>query len=149
MQHEQESLGPVEIGILGGGALSAVVWAGAQLAAFLGGGAFLDLSFGDALGALVGLPAHPGEPQLAWPASVRGGLPGTALYWLATAAVGAAVPGHCPGRRPPGQWWARVTRPSKPPRGSIDRADRSTVRSSPTHRPPTRARTIRPWPCRS
>jgi type IV secretion system protein VirD4 len=91
VDREQQSIGPVEIGILGGGALSTVVWAGAQLAAFLSGGEFLDVSLGDALGALVSLPTHPGEPQLAWPPAVRGELPGTTLYWLATAIVGAAV----------------------------------------------------------
>lgn len=91
MDQETQSIGAFEVCILGGGALSATAWAGAQLAAFLGGGEFLDLSLGDALSALVQLPSHPGEPQLAWPEEVRSGLPGTTLYWLATAVVVAAV----------------------------------------------------------
>ena len=91
MDQETKSVGAFEVCILGGGALSVAVWAGAQLAAFLGGGDFLDLSLGDALGALVQLPSHAREPQLAWPEEVRSGLPGTILYWLATALVVAAV----------------------------------------------------------
>lgn len=91
MEQEQQSIGPFEIAILGGGALSAAVWAGAQLAAFLNGGKFVDLSLGDALGALAGMPSHMGEPRLAWPTGVRADLPGPVLYWLATAIVGAVV----------------------------------------------------------
>ena len=44
MDRETQSIGAVEVCILGGRALSAAAWASAQLAAFLGGGEFLDLS---------------------------------------------------------------------------------------------------------
>lgn len=91
MEQEQHSFGAFEFAILGGGALSAALWAGAQLAAFLEGGQFVDLSLGDALGAMAGLPSNMGEPRLAWPTTIQGELPGPVLYWLATAIVVIAV----------------------------------------------------------
>jgi len=74
-------LGVVLLGVLGG-----VVWAGAWLAAVLGG-ARLDAGVGDAVVAAFRLPGHLGEPAAAWPDRVAEGLPGPVLYWPATMLV--------------------------------------------------------------
>lgn len=90
---QRDGFGPGESVFLAGALLMALAgataWAGASLAAYLGGHR-LHASFGDAVAAVVALPAHHGDPRAAWPPAQRAALPGAALYWAATAA--AAVP---------------------------------------------------------
>jgi type IV secretion system protein VirD4 len=86
----------------GGGAL---VWASGQLAGLAFGHTWLDVSPGDVAHILWQLPHHWSDPALAWPAEVRGPLPGPAgMYATFTGLVGgitggtAAVLRHLPGR---------------------------------------------------
>jgi type IV secretion system protein VirD4 len=86
----------------GGGAL---VWASGQLAGLAFGHTWLDVSPGDVAHILWQLPQHWSDPALAWPAEVRGPLPGPAgMYATFTGLVGgitggtAAVLRHLPGR---------------------------------------------------
>ncbi|MEQ1738046.1 MAG: type IV secretory system conjugative DNA transfer family protein, partial [Rhodoglobus sp.] len=72
---------------------SAVVWAGAALAARLTGHR-LTAGLGEALRAIPRLPSVAGDPRSAWPAEAAGELPGPVAYWAATglvALVAAAV----------------------------------------------------------
>ena len=73
-------------------AVLAVVWAGAALAARLGGRPF-GASLADAGRALVRLHAHLSDPAAAWAPTVRPALPGPLLYWAAQAVVVAAGAG--------------------------------------------------------
>jgi type IV secretion system protein VirD4 len=86
----------------GGGAL---VWASGQFAGLAFGHTWLDVSPGDVAHILWQLPHHWSDPALAWPAEVRGPLPGPAgMYATFTGLVGgitggtAAVLRHLPGR---------------------------------------------------
>jgi type IV secretion system protein VirD4 len=86
----------------GGGAL---VWASGQLAGLAFGHTWLDVSPGDVAHILWQLPHHWSDPALAWPAEVRGPLPGPAgMYATFAGLVGgitggtAAVLRHLPGR---------------------------------------------------
>ena len=72
------------------GAVGAVAWGGAALAALASGGR-LDATLADAVRAAVRLPHTLHDPGLAWPAAARHGLPGPLVYWACTAAVAAAV----------------------------------------------------------
>ncbi|MGH9014408.1 MAG: type IV secretory system conjugative DNA transfer family protein [Acidimicrobiia bacterium] len=75
-------------------AISAAVWAGAQLAARLfGAGAWLDADLNSAAHALTRLGQHLGDPRRAWPTRVRDDLPGEAPYWACTLVVFAGVAG--------------------------------------------------------
>ena len=65
---------------------SAVVWAGAALAARLAGH-HLTAGLGEALRAIPRLPSVAGDPRSAWPAEVAGELPGPVAYWAATGLV--------------------------------------------------------------
>lgn len=63
------------------------VWGGAQLAARLASGRWLDAGAGEAFTALVRLPSNRASPALAWAPELQGALPGPTLYWGATVAV--------------------------------------------------------------
>ncbi|MCW2750387.1 MAG: Type secretory pathway VirD4 protein-like protein [Aeromicrobium sp.] len=65
---------------------SAVVWAGAALAARLTGHR-LAAGLGEALRAIPRLPSVAGDPRSAWPAEAAVDLPGPVVYWLATGLV--------------------------------------------------------------
>ncbi len=83
----REPLG-IGVGLLFVGAgVAGVVWAGAQLAARLGRGAWLDAGLAPALHALLRLPSHLRDPKMAWPAELRAALPGATLYWACTLSV--------------------------------------------------------------
>ncbi|MFN0029704.1 MAG: type IV secretory system conjugative DNA transfer family protein, partial [Acidimicrobiales bacterium] len=69
------------------GVLAVGVWCGAQFATLIGSGSWLDASVGDALGAMVRLPAHGKHPAEAWPVAVRDSVPGPFIYWPATVLV--------------------------------------------------------------
>jgi len=86
-------------------AAGALVWASGQLAGLAFGHAWLDVSPGDVAHILWHLPQHWSDPARAWPAEVRGPLPGPAgMYATFTGLVGgitggtAAVLRHLPGR---------------------------------------------------
>jgi type IV secretory pathway TraG/TraD family ATPase VirD4 len=88
--------------IAGGGAL---VWATGQLAGLAFGHTWLHVTPADVASVLWQLPHHWSDPQLAWPAAVRGPLPGPAgMYGAFAGLVGgitggtAAVLPHLPGR---------------------------------------------------
>jgi type IV secretion system protein VirD4 len=73
-------------------AFSATVWAGAQVAARLfGAGRWLEVGLGRSARAALALPQHAGSPEMAWPARLRGDLPGPLPYWVCTAVVAVAV----------------------------------------------------------
>jgi type IV secretion system protein VirD4 len=83
----------------------ALVWATGQLAGLAFGHTWLDMSPADVAHVLWQLPGHWSDPALAWPAEVRGPLPGPAgMYAAFTGLVGglsggtAAVLRHLPGR---------------------------------------------------
>jgi type IV secretion system protein VirD4 len=72
--------------------LVAVVWAGAELAALLGG-SHLPTSAAGVVNAAAGLLHHLGDPRAAWSPGASRELPGPVLYWATTALVafGAAA----------------------------------------------------------
>jgi type IV secretion system protein VirD4 len=83
----------------------ALVWATGQAAGLVFGQTWLELSPADVVHILWHLPQHWNDPALAWPAEVRGPLPGPAgMYATFTGLVGglsggtAAVLRHLPGR---------------------------------------------------
>jgi type IV secretion system protein VirD4 len=89
----------------------ALVWASGQLAGLAFGHTWLDMSPADVAHALWNLPHHWSDPALAWPAEVRGPLPGPAGMYAAfaglvgglsggTAAVLRLLPGRAAGHRP-------------------------------------------------
>jgi type IV secretion system protein VirD4 len=84
---------------------SAVVWASGQLAGLVFGQTWLELSPADVAHVLWHLPQYWSDPALAWPAQVRGPLPGpVGMYGAFAGLVGglsggtAAVLRHLPGR---------------------------------------------------
>ncbi len=83
----------------------ALVWASGQFAGLAFGHTWLDVSPADLAHVLWHLPQHWSDPALAWPADLRGPLPGTAgMYASFAGVVGglsggtAAVLRHLPGR---------------------------------------------------
>ena len=78
-------VGAVIVLVVGGS-----VWAGAFLSALVSG-QHLDATFSMALDAAVTLPSTASDPALAWPAEVRGVLPGTVVYWMATAIAALVI----------------------------------------------------------
>ena len=83
----------------------ALVWATGQAAGLAFGQTWLEVSPADVAHVLWQLPQHWSDPAMAWPADVRGPLPGPAgMYATFTGAVGglsgatAAVLSHLPGR---------------------------------------------------
>jgi type IV secretion system protein VirD4 len=83
----------------------ALVWATGQLAGLAFGHTWLHVTPADVASVLWQLPHHWSDPQLAWPASVRGPLPGPAgMYGAFTGLVGGLTGGtatvlrHLPGR---------------------------------------------------
>jgi type IV secretion system protein VirD4 len=89
----------------------ALVWATGQLAGLAFGHTWLEVSPADIASVLWQLPHHWNDPQLAWPADVRGPLPGPAGLYGAfaglvgglsggTAAVLRRLPGRAAGHRP-------------------------------------------------
>jgi hypothetical protein len=84
---------------------SALVWATGQAAGLAFGQTWLEVSPADVAHVLWSLPQHWSDPALAWPAEVRGPLPGPAGMYAAFAGVvgglsggTAAVLRHLPGR---------------------------------------------------
>jgi type IV secretion system protein VirD4 len=63
------------------------VWGGAQVAARLASGRWLDAGAGDAFRALVRLPANRHSPAAAWAPELQASLPAPGLYWVCTVAV--------------------------------------------------------------
>ena len=93
------------VGLGAAAGASAVVWASGQLASLAFGHTWLELSPADVAHVLWHLPQHWSDPALAWPADVRGPLPGPAgMYGSFASLVGgvsggtAAVLRHLPGR---------------------------------------------------
>jgi type IV secretion system protein VirD4 len=66
-------------------------WLTGQLAALFSHGDWPPVSLGQALAAAWRLPAHTGDPKMAWPASVRPELPGPLGFWVAGVASLVAV----------------------------------------------------------
>lgn len=66
------------------------MWSGGALAAVVTGGRW-EASLADAARALFALPAHLGEPALAWPPQVGPSLPGPLAYWSCTLGVAVAA----------------------------------------------------------
>ena len=67
--------------------LTAVVWMGGTIAAFLAGSGIGSVDPAGAVRAAFRLPSHLGDPSAAWPEPTRRHLPGAALYWSAQAAA--------------------------------------------------------------
>jgi type IV secretion system protein VirD4 len=65
----------------------ASVWGGAQVAALVATGHWLDAGAGDAFGALIKLPSRGDSPATAWGPELEASLPGPTLYWVCTTAV--------------------------------------------------------------
>lgn len=75
--------------VLGFGAITGVVWAGASLAAALA--SQRSVAFSDAGYALLRLPSNASDPAAAWPDPSRSAMPGPALYWACQLVVLAAA----------------------------------------------------------
>jgi hypothetical protein len=93
------------VGLGAAAGAGALVWATGQAAGLAFGHTWLELSPADVAHILWQLPQHWSDPALAWPAEVRGPLPGPAgMYATFTGLVGgitggtAAVLRHLPGR---------------------------------------------------
>jgi type IV secretion system protein VirD4 len=97
----------VIVAVVAAAALSAIVWGGAALAAFVGGQS-LGAGWGDALRATLKLPGTAGDPGAAWPAAQGSALPGPVMYWLCTAVVVAVAAGVAAGGV---RVWHRLWRP--------------------------------------
>jgi type IV secretion system protein VirD4 len=99
------------VGLGAAAGAGALVWATGQAAGLAFGHTWLELSPGDVAHILLQLPQHWSDPALAWPAQVRGPLPGPAGMYASftglvsglaggTAAVLRHLPGRAVGRRP-------------------------------------------------
>jgi len=93
------------VGLGAAAGAGALVWATGQAAGLAFGHTWLEVSPADVAHILWHLPQHWSDPALAWPADVRGPLPGPAgMYATFTGVVGgisgvtAAVLRHLPGR---------------------------------------------------
>ena len=93
------------VGLGAAAGAGALAWATGQAAGLVFGHTWLELSPADVAHVLWHLPQHWSDPALAWPAQVRGPLPGPAgMYASFTGVVGglaggtAAVLRHLPGR---------------------------------------------------
>jgi type IV secretion system protein VirD4 len=93
------------VGLGAAAGAGALVWATGQAAGLAFGHTWLELSPGDVAHILWQLPQHWSDPALAWPAKVRGPLPGPAgMYASFTGLVGSLAGGtavilrHLPGR---------------------------------------------------
>jgi type IV secretion system protein VirD4 len=93
------------VGLGAAAGTGALVWATGQAAGLAFGQTWLELSPGDIAHILWHLPQHWNDPALAWPADVRGPLPGpVGMYASFTGLVGglaggtAALLRHLPGR---------------------------------------------------
>ena len=91
---ERDGLGGFELLVLALGGLALVVlgsvWLGCVVAVLvtLGGS---PPGFGETASAVGRLSANLSSPREAWPPSVRSGVPGPVVYWLATVAAGVTV----------------------------------------------------------
>ena len=63
------------------------VWSGAQLAALVSTGRFVDASLGEAFSASLRLPANAANPETAWSPEAAADLPGPIAYWACTVAA--------------------------------------------------------------
>jgi type IV secretory pathway TraG/TraD family ATPase VirD4 len=93
------------VGLGATGAAGVLVWTSGQLAGLALGHTWLDMSPADVASVLWHLPHHWSDPALAWPADVRGPLPGPAGMYAAFASVVGGISGgtaavlrHLPGR---------------------------------------------------
>jgi len=93
------------VGLSAAAGAGALVWASGQAAGLVFGHTWLELSPADVAHVLWQLPQHWSDPAVAWPADVRGRLPGPAgMYATFTGLIGglsggtAAVLRHLPGR---------------------------------------------------
>jgi type IV secretion system protein VirD4 len=93
------------VGLGAAAGAGALVWASGQLAGLAFGHTWLEVSPADVAHVLWNLPRHWSDPALAWPADVRGPLPGPAgMYGSFAGLVGglsggtATVLRHLPGR---------------------------------------------------
>jgi type IV secretion system protein VirD4 len=105
----------IAFGLATTAAAGLLVWLTGQLAGLLFGHTWMHLTLGDVAAILWRLPSTPGNPKLAWPAEVRGNLPGpVGLYFSAALLMGGItalitfslrlatqyLPGRAPGHRP-------------------------------------------------
>lgn len=72
-------------------AVAGMAWAGAALAARLGGHGRFRAGLADAARALVRLPSRASDPASAWPPGAAAALPGPVLYWACQIAVVVAT----------------------------------------------------------
>ena len=100
--------------------LATVVWAGAELAAFLRHRQFFSTSINLVLGAIGQLPKTMGQPKRAWPPEVAAVLPGPVLYWASTFIVFAAAIALAAG----------MVRIFRGPRDTLDRRERLGVQTN-------------------
>jgi type IV secretion system protein VirD4 len=99
------------VGLGAAAGAGALVWATGQLAGLAFGHTWLDVSPANVAHAMLHLPRHWSDPALAWPADVRGPLPGPVAMYGAfaglvggltggTAALLRYLPGRAAGHRP-------------------------------------------------
>jgi type IV secretion system protein VirD4 len=74
-------------------AMLGLVWLSGALAGLLFGAGWTPIGAADAIGVIARWPSHLGDPRAAWPANVRGRLPGTAGIYAAVGLVLAAGAG--------------------------------------------------------
>jgi hypothetical protein len=90
-RHSQDVDGVLLVGVGVAVALVGLVWLAGQVAGLLAGGGWPEVPPAELPGILARLPKHLADPARAWPAAVRGPLPGPAGMYAALALL-FAVP---------------------------------------------------------
>lgn len=88
---ENDPTGPILVLLLAACVIIAVLWAGAELAAYASHRVTFPPSNATIKHFVTHLPDYMGDPKLAWPPEVTAILPGPVLYWTCTAIVMMAV----------------------------------------------------------
>jgi hypothetical protein len=90
-RHGQDVDGVLLVGLGVVVALISLVWLAGQVAGLLAGGGWPEVSLAELPGILTRLPRHLADPAGAWPAAVRGRLPGPAGMYAALALLFAVL----------------------------------------------------------
>jgi hypothetical protein len=90
LQHQQANDTVLLFAIVVLVAVGGLVWLVGQVAGLLASGAWPEVPLSELPGILARLRQHPGDPAAAWPANVRGGLPGPVGMYATLASILAA-----------------------------------------------------------
>jgi hypothetical protein len=90
-RHGQDVDGVLLVGLGLAMAMVGLIWLAGQVAGLLAGGGWQEVSLAELPGMLARLPRHLADPAGAWPAAVRGRLPGPAGMYAALALLFAVA----------------------------------------------------------